>query len=355
MNDQEYEDFLSSYRRAKEEEQRREIEANASVIRDFKAYALTKGVELFSESFSYTHITGLLASAPGITLKLLQGTEKERDGLYAVHILSRKFQSIPFQAGLLGNDRFVLLVHPHFRRGYHGLNNYAPLFIDLFWQFEDPSVLKYIALDEDRVRIDLDSRAYVELDTWFGAPFDERVSAIPNGMCKLRPPLDIDQRYLSTFFADSYCLDIKWSQDGPIKTFQALEMKSEDVKMEMQGNVFFPARYIHAEFDIDANTFRHFDGAMQYYSEEEYFLRRDSDFNYNAKNHAQIKSRSRKLFKLNGPLQVQTWVELCCHYLAGNPLTFEYFSGAYPQYVIDALERIRALPPTSGNADPALL
>lgn len=355
MNDQEYEDSLSSYRRANEEEQLRAIEANASVIRDFKAYALTKGVALFNESFSYTRITGLLASAPGITLKLLEGIETERDGLYAVQTLSKKSKSIPFQAGFFRNDRFALLAHPHFRRGYHGLNNFAPLFVDLFWQFEDPSVSKYIALDEDRVRIGLDHRVYGELDTWFGAPFDERVAAIPNGMCKLRPPLDIDQRHLATFFEDAYCLDIKWSQEGPIKTFQALELKSEDVKMEMDGKVFFPARYIHAEFDIGANTFRHFDGAMQYYSEEEYFLRRDSDFNYNSKNHAQIKSRSRKLFKLNGPVKVQTWVELCCHYLAGNPLTFEYFSGAYPQYVIEGLERIRARPPTSGNAGPVLL
>jgi hypothetical protein len=345
MNDQEYEALLSSHRHAKEEEQRREIEANVSVIRDFKAYALTKGVALSSESFTYSPNTGLLASVPGITPKLLKGIKIERDGLYAFQTLATEFSSVPHQAGLLRNDRFVLLAHPHFRRGYHGLNNYAPLFIDLFWQFEDQSVSKYIALDENRVRINLDNRIYVELDTWFGAPFDERIAAIPNGMCKLRPPHDVDQRYISTFFADSYCLDIKWSQEGPIKTFQALELKSEDVKMEIEGKVFFPARYIHAEFDINANTFRHFDGAMQYYSEAEYFPRRDSDFNYNAKNQAQIKSRSRKLFKLNGPVQVQTWVELCCHYLAGNPLTFEYFSGAYPQHVIEALEKIRALPP----------
>jgi hypothetical protein len=246
------------------------------------------------------------------------------------------------------------LAHPHFRRGYHGLNNYAPLFIALFWQFEGPAVSKYIALDQDRVRISLDNSVYVELDTWFGAPFDARVAAIPNGMCKLRPPLDIDQRYISTFFADSYCLDIKWSRQGSIKTFQALELKSEDIKLEIMGKVFFPARYIHAEFDINAGTFRHFDGAMQYYSEEEYFLRRDSDFNYNAKNHAQIKAQSRKLFKLNGAVQVHAWVELCCHYFAGSPLAFEYFSGAYPQHVSEALERIRARSSSSKHANPTV-
>lgn len=344
MNDQEYEALLAGYRRAKEEEQRREIEASASVIHTFMEYALTKGVHLSAGNFSYTPITGLLATAPGITRKLIDGIKTERDGLYSFQDLRTEFKSIPYQAGLLRNDRFALLAHPHFRRGYHELNNYAPLFIDLFWQLEgDRSISKYIALDEDRVRINLDNRTYVELDTWFGAPFNERIETIPNDMCKLRPPLDIPQRYVSTFFADSYCLDIKWSQKGSIKTFQSLELKSEDVKIEINGETFFPARYIHAEFDINAGTFRHFDGAMQYYSEVEYFARRDSDFNYNIKNQAQIKSKSHKLFKINGSIQINTWVELVCHYLAGNPLTFEYFSGAYPRHVNKALERIRAL------------
>jgi hypothetical protein len=350
MNDQEYEALLSNYLRAREEEQRRELEANASVIEAFRAHARTKGVTLSDDSFSYTPITGILASSPGMTSKLLEGVETERDGLYGFKKLSNDFDSKPFQAGLLRNDRFVLLAHPHFRRGYHGLNNYAPLFVDLFWQFDDRSVSKYIALDDDRVRINLDNRIYVEADTWFGAPFDEDVATIPNGISKLRPPLDIERHYLSTFFADAYCLDIKWSQEGSIKTFQALELKSEDVQLEVGRENFFPARYIHAEFDINAGTFRHFDGAMQYYSKSEYFARRDSDFNYNVKHHAQIKSRSRKLFKLNGPVRVSVWVELCCHFLAGNPLTFEYFSGSYPEHVNEALEKIRALPQSSRDA-----
>lgn len=141
-----------------------------------------------------------------------------------------------------------------------------------------------------------------------------------------------------------YCLDIKWAQEGSIKTFQSLELKSENVKIEVDGVTVFPARYIHAEFDINAGTFRHFDGAMQYLSEIEYFARRDSDFNYNAKNHTQIKSQSRKLFKLNGPMQVKTWVDLVCHFLAGDPLAYEYFSGAYPRHLNEVLERIRVLP-----------
>lgn len=60
------------------------------------------------------------------------------------------------------------------------------------------------------------------------------------------------------------------------------------------------------------------------------------------KNPAHIKARSRKVFKINGSLATEDWVEFCCHFFAGNPLVYEYFDGNYPRYVDEALERIRA-------------
>lgn len=72
--------------------------------------------------------------------------------------------------------------------------------------------------------------------------------------------------------------------------------------------------YLHAEFDLAANCFRHFDGAIQLFEEEEYFHRRDSDFNMTMKNAAHIKARSNKVFKINGLLKTEEWVEFCCHF-----------------------------------------
>lgn len=350
MNEQSIDDFLAEYTRARQEEEQRELDSSADRLSEFTRYALTKGVHLSRQSFSYSPVTGLLASSTGIVSRLLGGFETERDGLYSFRGLMHDAGCKPFQGGLLRTEQFILLAHPHFRRGYHGLNNYAPQFIALFWQLNLPEVSKYIALDDDRVRVNLDNKIYMELDTWFGARFNEDVGSIPNGISKLRPPTDLNERCTSTFFANAYCLDIKWSQEGSIKTFQALELKSEQVRMKIGEEEFFPARYIHAEFDISAGMFRHFDGAMQYYSASEYSARRDADFNYNIKHRAQIKSRSRKLFKLNGPVKVETWVELCCQFFAGNPLTFEYFSGSYPAHVNDALEKIRAIPHSSSDA-----
>lgn len=142
------------------------------------------------------------------------------------------------------------------------------------------------------------------------------------------------------FFADVHCLDIKWSHDECIKTFQALEIKSEKTWLNFGGENYHPARYIHVEFDVAKGMFRHFDGAMQYFTEEEYLQRQDSGFNYNAKSRDQIKARSKKLFKLNGPVETKTWSDLCRHFFAANPLMHEYFSGNYPKHIIETLVRI---------------
>jgi len=108
-------------------------------------------------------------------------------------------------------------------------------------------------------------------------------------------------------------LDILWSQQGRIKTFQALELKMPDVQVTLPAGQFHPARYVHAEFDLDDGNCRHFDGAVQLYDEEAYSSRRDSDFNYNNKHQMQmslvlpirvypVKSASER--QIGSPLQI---------------------------------------------------
>jgi hypothetical protein len=152
------------------------------------------------------------------------------------------------------------------------------------------------------------------------------------------------------FFADAYALDIKWSQQDHIKTFQALELKTNRVTVRLGDQDYYPARYMHAEYDLLLGAFRHFDGAIQYYTEAEYEARRDSDLNHNAKTLDLVKARSRKLFKFNGSLSVSQWVNLCCHYLSGNPLVYEYFTGQYPTHIAEVLPKLEALAAQSTEA-----
>ena len=341
MADHEYDEMMARYLADVEKRSRERLAEATDLIARFMGLAASKGVILGTEDFEYIQTIGIVAKAPGIARALLGPIKVERDGLLPFNEIASRLPLTPHCEGCFTGPDFILLAHPCYRRGMHPVNNWAPRFIDLFWRFDSSDVKKYIALDEDRVRIDVGGLGYFEADTWYGAPFNEDIRNIKTGIVKLRPPPDLEPWHISFFFANAYCLDIKWSELGGVKSFQALEMKAEDIHIEVGGQHYFPARYLHAEFDLAANCFRHFDGAIQLFTEEEYFQRRDSDFNMTMKNPAHIKASSSKLFKINGPLKTKDWVNFCCHFYTANPLTFEYFSGEYPKHINETLERIR--------------
>lgn len=345
MTDHEYDGIVAHHLASMKNESRKQLDKAADLIAKFTTLAASKGVILSAESFEYIQTTGIVAKAQGIARTLLGPIKSERDGLLPFNEIVSRFPPSPHCEGCFVGADFILMAHPCYRRGMHPVNNWAPRFIDLFWRFDSPGIEKYIALDEDRVRIDVDGLGYFEADTWYGAPFDEDIRNIKLGVAKLCPPLDLESRYVSFFFANAYCLDIKWTESNGIKSFQALEIKTEDIQIEIKGQHYFPARYLHAEFDLAANCFRHFDGAIQLFTEEEYFQRRDSDFNMTMKNPAHIKARSSKIFKINGPLKTEDWVEFCCHFYTANPLIFEYFSGQYPEHITESIKRIKGRTP----------
>ncbi len=339
--DQDHNEMMTRYFAGLKEESRKQLAAAAGLIARFTDMAESKGVLLYADSFEYIQTIGIVAKAKGIARKLLGPVTAERDGLLPFNGIASRLPPSHFGGGCFSGPDFILMAHPCYRRSMSLVNNWAPRFIDLFWGFDGPGIEKYIAIDEDRVRINVDGGHYFEADTWFGAPFDEDIRNIKPGIVKLRPPLDLDSMDISMFFADVYCLDIKWSESDGIKSFQALELKTEGTRVEVEGQYYYPARYLHAEYDLKADCFRHFDGAIQLFTDDEYFQRRNSDFNMVMKNSAHIKARSTKVFKINGPLRTKDWVEFCCHFFAKNPLFFEYFTGEYPQRLTQIIENIR--------------
>lgn len=318
-----------------------ELAANAELIANFQAHCHAKGISLTPSDFEFVPTIGIVAKSPGLLSRLLVDLPRERDQLLPLKFLKKLMPRKSNQSGYLSNDVFMVMAHPHFRRGMSEVHTFEPRFIDLFWDDESPDIDSFVALDENRVGLNVDGPYYFERDTWYGAAFSNEIAAVPLGVSKLKPPQDLNRLLISFLFSNAYALDIKWSQEANIKTFQALEIKTEEQQVKIDGEMFFPARYLHAEFSIETNVFRHFDGAIQYFTKSEYFERRDSDFNYNAKNLTQIKARSKKLFKLNGRIEVMTFVELSCQYFGGNPLTHEYFSGQYPQHLKDNLSRLK--------------
>jgi len=334
-------DMQREYLQRLKDEEIQELNDNADLIRSFKQACSRKGIILTDEHFKYIQTIGIVVSYPNIVGQLCTDFTKDKEGLLDFNFLSSRFEKRPFMNGYLYADNFMIMAHPYFRRGHHGINNFSPRFIDIFWGFNQPDIDSYIALDYDRVRINVDNVSYMEADTWFGANFNKEVSKIDDGTVKLRPPSDIEDFIISFCFADAYSLDIKWETKNGIKSFQAEEFKTDNNKVSRSGEDFFPVRYIHAEFDLAKDSFRHFDGAIHFYTADEYYSRRDSDFNYNSKNSHHIKTASEKLFKFNGVVSVDTWIEFSSHFMTANPLMIEYFEGKYPDRITEMLEAVR--------------
>jgi len=335
-----YDKLVEDYKQSMINEEKRQLEDNSTTISNFRDFCEIRGLNLAPSSFKFVQTIGIVAEHPNILGVLKHELQKDKEGLIKKNNLLKHFSKKQFNPGYFYSENFMAMASPLFRRGMHKTNNWSPKFIELLWLIDDPKIDTYIAIDFDRVRINVDDTCYLEEDTWYGAPFNKDISLIADGPTHLRPPNYLKREYLSFFFNSLYALDIFWSSKNNIKTFQSLEFKTEDIVLERNGIPYHPARYIHAEYDIEKERFRHFDGAIQFYLEDEYLSRRDSNFNHNIKDSFKIKANSEKLFKFNGDIAVRFWTEFISHFYTGNPLVHEYFTGQYPKHINELLNKI---------------
>ena len=123
------------------------------------------------------------------------------------------------------------------------------------------------------------------------------------------------------------------------------EIKNSETKTYYKNKEYYPVRYIHAEYDLISKSFRHFDGALQLLTEKEYYQLFTENV-YETKNQKLIKAKSLKLFKINGQINIDLWQDFCCHFLSGNPLIHEYFTGKLPDNIEDAIIKLTKPSPT---------
>jgi len=342
--------LIENHRQSLIEEEKRELKNNSDLITKFLEYCQKKNISITAKNIEYIQTIGIVANYPNILNLLNDRIKADKEDLVSFKILDKDFTKQRFASGYLISEMFMAMANPYFRRGHFEKNSFAPRFIELFWDYNSVENEKFISLDFNKVRINVDNLMTMEFDTWYGAKFDNKISNIEDGTVKLSPPLDLEAFDIEFFFGNVHSLNIKWYtkesiENGVkkiIKVFQAEEFKKPNSKIIKNNIEYFPAKYIHAEFDILEENFRHFDGALHFYNETEYYQRRDTDFNHNQKNDLQIKTLSQKLFKVNGKIEVNKWVELTSQFLTKNPLIIEYFEGKLPDKITELVNRLRA-------------
>lgn len=335
------EDYIEQYKKLMQEEENKELSNNSILIECFINYCESKNISLTKKDFKYVQTIGVIAKYPNLVYLLNNDVQMDKEELVSMELLDKVFERKHFCSGYFYSNKYIALAHPYFRRGYHEDSNFAPKFIEVFLNKIDIKNKNFLALDFDRVRINVDEDMYMEADTWFGASFNENISVIEDGIVKLRPPQDLETRIIDFLFHKTYSLDIKWKTKDGIRIFEAEEFKTDECLITKNGKQYYPVKYLHAEYDSKHGFFRHFDGAIHFYTKEEYYSRRVSDFNYNQKNDKKLKTLSQKLFKINGEINVNDWVELSSHFLTGNPLIIEYFEGELPTKTREIIEAQR--------------
>ena len=348
MNEREI--IIENQRKILMEEQTRELQENEKLIKNFISECNKIKIPISISDVKFVPKIGIVATYPNLLTLLNKKIKVDKEDLFPFKILDKEFTKKAWAPGYFAAKNFMAMAQPYFRRGHGKDEAFAPRFLEIFCNYNSTKNDKYLSLDLDRVRINLERRMLAEFDSWYGSRFDQDIAKIEDGITKLRPPLDLQPGEIDFLFGSVYSLDIKWytkesvenNINAKIKVFQAEEFKGPECRIIKDGNEYFPAKYIHAEFDLKTGTFRHFDGAIHFYTEKEYLQRRDSDFNYNDKNPSKIKTLSQKLFKVNGEVQVKDWVELTSHYLTGNPLIYEYFEHKLPDKIIEIVEKIRS-------------
>lgn len=326
-----------------EEERISELAKAEGLIQAFVSSLDRSEIPISGISFDYYPTTGVSATLSGLVPLLFPEMLPTKDGLYLTAELLQEFRLLMFSDGDFRADNFICFSHHFFRRGYSLNNNYAPHFLSIFLLYASSSSNStLLALDENRIRIDVDGGAYMERDTWYGAPFDQDISQISDGNVKLAVPPEFDEFDRRLLCGSVVGMSVRWSTLGNIKTFYAEAFKDANILIEYDDDILHPARYIHAEYNLTKGCFTHMDGAIHMYDDTDYHKRVHSDINHNDKSDFQIKGKSKKLFRIDGEIEQEDWSNLCCHFMTKNPLMIEYFTGALPEKVQEVREKIKS-------------
>ena len=182
-----------------------------------------------------------------------------------------------------------------------------------------------VAFDERRIRPRSSYQMSIEKDYWFGPPLDEarlddRRRRDPETLVH-RWPADKEWGPLDGPYEQA---TIYTKLDGSVRTIEIEELF--DPRLAAQPCDLRLVRYLHAERDIEAQAFRHMDGAVRYYRPEAYEARRTMEW---PRGDGQPDGR-RKVFRINGSIDTDTWSNIAALWFRGNELVCEALAALAP-------------------------
>lgn len=153
----------------------------------------------------------------------------------------------------------------------------------------------------------------LEFDTWYGPAFDPERLDDPNYV-----GLTLVGRNKNSLFEDEYKLhrtEFFWSFRDGIKTFEIEEISDDGQWFDH----YYFNKYVHSERDINQKITRHVDGAVKVYLKNDYENRKNTNLP-SKDSYTKI-----KLWRIDGNVDLDNWVELITFFYKGNEMVYEYF------------------------------
>ncbi|HWW62947.1 MAG TPA: hypothetical protein VN181_16350, partial [Thermoanaerobaculia bacterium] len=237
--------------------------------------------------------------------------------------------SLEFFDGGIEYKGHILHYHQFLRRGFSSNPNFDFLgrFIRYYHVSKGANGFR-IAIDHRRIMPKEYYEHVGEFDTWFGPPFDRGRLDDPNAV-----GLTVVKRVRPSLFDMVNKLDrteVFWSYRDGVKTFEVEELSSEGASFDS----YYLNRYVHSERDINLHRLRHFDGAVKVYLKDSYQQRLATQPPNELKSYRKV-----KLFRVDGDIDVDEWIELICLFYKHNEMLLEYFNPEHFEQVFG--ERLR--------------
>lgn len=228
--------------------------------------------------------------------------------------------------GVFEKEGLLIFAHPYFRRSLSRLNTLNDPFLSRLSRVAGNTDLDVrIALDENLIGHPATLQENIELQYWWGPKFSDDLSEVKLGVTRHEGDKN------SRFFNGVSAAEFWWYGQGGLKTFECEEIRDLDSPSFGKSQSQFGCRFIHSILDAQTGVPNHLDGAIRLYNETEFLERVDKDIM-----HFGRRAEYSKLWRIDGPIPVESWKELISDYYRDNHLVGEYFGG-----VEDGVQTIR--------------
>lgn len=232
--------------------------------------------------------------------------------------------------GVFESEGLLYFAHPFFRRSLSRLNTLNdPFLLRLNGVAENPDLDVRIALDEDLVGHPATLMQNIELQYWWGPKFTDDLEEIQLGVSRHQG--DASEK----FFNGVSATDFWWYEQGGLKTFECEEIRDLDSPSLGKSSSQFGCRFVHSILNPGDGIPNHLDGAIRLYDETQMLERVEVDIMGFGR-----RADYTKLWRIDGPIPVQTWKALISDYYRDNRLAGEYFGGNEEDQITDPPHQI---------------